>query len=66
MNRIGHEGYQGEVVCTLNSFENPPFNETMHTFNVYDDCIVVDGSKDYVRFPMKLFYKIRKKLSGKK
>ena len=41
----------------LNSFKNPPYDETLHTFNVYDDVIVVDGSKDFLRFPAKIFYK---------
>lgn len=50
-------GYKYDVVATLNSFDNPPFCETFHTFNCYDSCIIVDGSKDYLRFPMKLFYK---------
>jgi hypothetical protein len=26
--------------------DNPPFSETLHTFNVYDDIILVDGSVD--------------------
>ena len=54
---IGSDGYQAEEVITINSFDNPPYNETMHTFNVYNDVIVVDGSKDFIRFPMKILYK---------
>ena len=54
---IGEKGYYAQEVLTLNSFKNPPYNETMHTFNVYGDIIIVDGSKDFVRFPMKIFYK---------
>lgn len=57
INSIGAEGYSSAEECTLNSFQNPPFNETMHTFNVYDDIILVDGSKDFLRFPMKFFYR---------
>lgn len=57
MIHLGVEGYEAKEVATLNSFENPPFNETMHTFNVYNDIIIVDGSKDFFRFPMKIFYK---------
>lgn len=55
--KLSDTGYQAEEHITLNSFENPPFNETMHTFNVYDECIIVDGSKDFVRFPMKILYR---------
>ncbi len=54
---VGEKGYHATEAKTVNSFDNPPFNETMHTFNVYDDVIVIDGSKDFVRFPMKFFYK---------
>ena len=41
----------------LNSFENAPYDETLHTFNVYDNVIMVDGSKDFMRFPVKILYK---------
>ena len=57
INSLSNSGYSTEEVCTLNSFENPPFNETMHTFNVYDNVIIIDGSKDYFRFPAKILYK---------
>ena len=57
MLHIGKDGYEAKEFCTLNSFKNPPFDETMHTFNVYDEIIIVDGSKDFFRFPMKLLYK---------
>ena len=46
-----------EEIISLNSFLNSPYNETMHTFNVYDKFILVDGSKDFLRFPMKIFYR---------
>lgn len=54
---IGEKGYDAVETCTLNSFINPPYDETMHTFNVYKNIIIVDGSKDFLRFPMKIFYK---------
>lgn len=54
---IGENRYCTKEHITLNSFDNPPYNETMHTFNVYENCILVDGSKDVLRFPMKIFYK---------
>ena len=53
-------------VKSLESTNYPPFNETMHTFNVYDGFVIVDGSKDFVRFPMKIFYKLHKKLFHRK
>lgn len=59
---LDDNGYEALEVQTINSFENPPFNETLHTFNAYDNCIIIDGSKDYCRFPMKAIYKIRKRL----
>lgn len=55
--KIGEDGYVAKEVLTINSFENPPYIDTMHTFNVYPDIVIVDGSKDFFRFPMKIFYK---------
>lgn len=55
--KLDNEGYMDSLYKTINSFDNPPFSDTMHTFNVYEDCIIVDGSKDFLRFPMKFFYK---------
>lgn len=53
-------------IGSLESTKCPPYNETMHTFNVYDGFVIVDGSKDFVRFPMKIVYKLHKKLLAKK
>lgn len=55
---FGETGYEASEVVPLNSFENPPYKESMHTFNVYENCIIVDGSGDFVRFPIKVFYKV--------
>lgn len=57
LNNINDNSYEAEEMQVINSFENPPFDQTLHTFNVYNDCVIVDGSKDFFRFPMKLFYK---------
>ena len=57
MTKIGDRGFQMEKIVSVNSFENPPFWQTCHTFNVYKDIIIVDGSYDFFRFPMKFFYK---------
>lgn len=54
---IDDNGIKYKDAATFNSFENPPYNETFHTFNVYQGVIIVDGSKDFVRFPMKFFYR---------
>lgn len=59
---LDDQTYQTEDVAVLNSDSNPPYDETFHTFNVYDNCIIVDGSKDFVRFPMKIFYRISTRL----
>lgn len=53
-------------IKSLESTKYKPYNETMHTFNVYDGFVIVDGSKDFVRFPMKIFYKLHKKLFNKR
>lgn len=57
MKKVGKEGYEARDHIVLNSFENPPFNRSMHTFNVYDDCIITDGSGDFLKFPSKILYK---------
>ena len=57
MNKIGSAGFEMEKVISINSFLNPPFCQTFHTFNVYKNIIVVDGSYDFIRFPSKFFYK---------
>lgn len=54
---ISEEGVLYKDVATLNSFDNPPFSQTFHTFNVYDSVTIVDGSFDFFRFPMKIFYR---------
>lgn len=52
---IGKEGYEVTECCVLNSFLNPIYNETMHTFNLYNNIILVDGSRNFYRF-RNLFY----------
>ena len=60
--KLDETGYEASCVQVINGKDNPPFNETLHTFNVYDSCIIVDGSKDYCRFPTKIVYKLRKRI----
>lgn len=64
--KLNESAYETEEVITVNSFKNPPYNETLHTLNIYDKYIIVDGSKDVLRFPMKLFYKKLKFLFNKR
>ncbi|MDY0276997.1 MAG: hypothetical protein RBQ97_02830 [Acholeplasma sp.] len=47
---------------TLNSASSKKFNETMHTFNVYDEIIIVDGSKDKLKFFRKIYIKLIEKI----
>lgn len=44
--RLDKHGYQDEEFVVLTSGANPPFNETLHTFNLYGDIALVDGSVD--------------------
>lgn len=57
MTKAGKDGYEAKEHIVLNSFDNPPFNCSMHTFNVYDDCIITDGSGDFLKFPSKILYR---------
>lgn len=57
VDNLDKEEYKARCVQVINGKDNKPYNETLHTFNVYDNCIIVDGSKDRFRFPMKILYK---------
>lgn len=54
---IGEDGYKVHECRKIDSSENPIYNETMHTFNVYEDIILVDGSKDVLYFSLTFFIK---------
>jgi hypothetical protein len=54
---ISKRGIKEKEIITLSSIHNGPYNETFHTFNVYNGFILVDGSRHFIRFPMKLAYK---------
>ena len=66
VDHIDDKGLAYTPIKSLDSSKYPLYNETMHTFNVYDGFVIVDGSKDFVRFPMKAFYKLHKKLFGQR
>lgn len=57
LQKLEDHSYQTREVVAINSFNNPPYDETLHTFNVYENYIIVDGSKDILRFPTKILYK---------
>lgn len=63
MERTGDQGFSGKEVQKIESTFCPPFSDTLHTFNVYDGIVIVDGSADFVRFPMKIIYRLRYKFN---
>lgn len=61
--------FSKDVICEkeilrVSANENPPFYETLHTFNVYDDIILVDGSIDVFGI-RNIYYKAKKFLKRK-
>ncbi len=54
--------YAEQIYTIFSSEDNPPYNETLHTFNYYDDIALVDGSID-VLAPKNICYKLRKIIS---
>lgn len=40
------EGYKEKELISVSSANNPPYNETLHTFNKYGDFVIIDGSLD--------------------
>ena len=44
--QIDENGYEESEYMTLSCKGNPPFDQTMHTFNFYGDVAFVDGSRD--------------------
>lgn len=47
---ISVENYEEEEIQRFTSEGNPPYEETLHTFNVYEDIVIVDGSIDVYAF----------------
>lgn len=56
--------YETKEVATINGDACPPFNQTFHTFNVYQGVVVVDGSRDFYRPFRKALYKAKYLLSN--
>ena len=59
INRIDNGDYEETEYLVLNGEGNPPFDETLHTFNYYNDFALVDGSKDIFAV-RNVFYKAKK------
>ncbi len=51
--------YAEQIYTIFSSEDNPPYNETLHTFNYYDDIALVDGSID-VLAPRNVYYKAKR------
>ena len=56
--QLTNNSYDYQEVCEVDAFDNPPYNETLHTFNCYNNVIVIDGSKDYFKPAMKIKVKL--------
>lgn len=47
------QDYEEQEVLVLSSEHAPPCNMGLHTFNVYENCIIVDGYREYYSYFMK-------------
>ena len=55
--------YEETEVMVLSSQDSPPYDMGFHTFNVYKNCIVVDGYREYYSYFLKpCFVKLKKLL----
>jgi hypothetical protein len=60
--RMDKSEYKEVAYLSLNGGGNPPFDETLHTFNYYGEFALLDGSKDV--FAMRnIFFKVKKYLN---
>lgn len=53
------ESYQEEIIMDVHSHNENRFNEGLHTFNVYDKFIIVDGFEMQMHPFQKLLFKIK-------
>ncbi|MDD4238559.1 MAG: hypothetical protein PHT62_08385 [Desulfotomaculaceae bacterium] len=61
--KLSVQEYEEQEVMVLSSQNSPPFNVRLHTFNVYEDCIVVDGYReDYSCYSILFFLKLKNTL----
>ena len=64
IDHLSLEDYQETEIGRINSSENPPYTQTLHTVNVYDRMVLVDGGID--KFSLRyVFYRLRKWLNRK-
>lgn len=56
INRLTEDEFKEEEVMALSSEKFPPYNMGFHTFNVYDNCIIVDGYREYHSYLLKPFF----------
>ncbi|HCF49861.1 MAG TPA: hypothetical protein DER60_06245 [Syntrophomonas sp.] len=53
--------YSEQEVLSLSSALSPPYNMGFHTFNVYDDCVIVDGYREYYSYLIQpILFKFKK------
>ncbi len=55
---LSDQEYEEQEVMALSSRLSPPYNMGFHTFNVYENCILVDGYREYYSYLLKPFLKI--------
>ncbi len=51
--KLSAQEYEEQEVMVLSSKHSPPYNMGFHTFNVYENCIVVDGYREYYSYLIK-------------
>lgn len=56
--QLDEEGFSEEYVKTVSSHSSSKFNLGLHTFNVYDNCVVVDGFEYSIQFLQKVINKL--------
>lgn len=58
---LSEKEYKEQEVMMLSSEKSPPYNMGFHTFNVYDNCIIVDGYREYYSYILKpIFMKLKR------
>lgn len=58
--KLSEREYEEQEVMVLSSQNSPPYNMRLHTFNVYENCIVVDGYReDYSYYSIPFFLKLK-------
>ena len=47
VDQLSTEDYKETKVATFNSEDNTPYDMGLHTFNVENDFVIVDGYREY-------------------